>query len=446
MRWLIKGGMVIDPANQFEGIADVLVEEGKIAAVLPGGAGKRGSEVNPGSAVERGTADEEAVVDASGLLVLPGLVDMHVHLREPGYERKETIASGTRAAARGGFTTVVCMPNTLPVADSRAIIEFIRRQAEATGVVNVYPVGAITKGAVGQELAEIADLWEGGAVAVSDDGRPVMNAEIMRRALEYVKIVGFPVISHCEDLNLSEEGQIHEGYWSMLLGLKGIPSAAEEVMVARDLILTEASGSRLHLAHVSTAGSVRMLREAKARGVAVTAEVTPHHLVLTDAATASFDTATKVNPPLRAESDRQALLEALREGIIDAIATDHAPHTLEEKDCEYDLAPFGISGLETAFPLLWTYLVEKGELTATQLVASMTCRPARILNLPKGTLSPGADADITLVDPRLEIVVDKYSFISRGKNTPFHGWKLKGWPVATMVKGQWVMRNRQLLI
>ena len=446
MRWLIKGGRVIDPANQFDGAADVLIEDGKIAAVLPaGGSGsKEGFFSAPGA--EKSAGGEEMTVDARGLLVLPGLVDMHVHLREPGYERKETIASGTRAAARGGFTTVVCMPNTLPVADSRAVIEFIRRQAEVTAAVNVYPVGAITKGSAGQELAEIAELWEGGAVAVSDDGRPVMNAEIMRRALEYVKITGFPVISHCEDLNLSEEGQIHEGYWSMLLGLKGIPSAAEEVMVARDLILAEASGSRLHLAHVSTAGSVRMLRDAKARGVAVTAEVTPHHLVLTDAATASFDTATKVNPPLRAESDRQALVAALREGIIDAVATDHAPHTLEEKDCEYDFAPFGISGLETAFPLLWTCLVEKGELLASQLVASMTCRPAGILNLPKGTLSPGADADIVLVDPQLEITVNKYDFVSQGKNTPFHGWKLKGWPVATMVKGRWVMRERRLLV
>lgn len=423
---------MIDPANRVNQAADLLIEQGKIKAVFPGGT----SVVQPPA----------EVLDVTGQLVVPGLIDLHTHLREPGFEHKETIASGTRAAARGGFTSVACMPNTNPVADHRAVVEFIRERARQTGAVNVFPIGAITKGSKGQELAEMADLAAGGVVAFSDDGRPVASAEVMRLAMEYSKSVGLPIVSHCEDPDLAAEGQMHEGYWSTLLGLKGIPAAAEEVMVARDLILAEMTGSRLHLAHISSAGSVRLIREAKARGVAVTAEVTPHHLVLTDESNLTYNPNCKVNPPLRSEADRQALLEGLKEGVIDIIATDHAPHALEEKDCEYDLAPFGISGLETALPLVWSELVEKGVLTPQELIACLTIKPARIFNLDRGTLTPGADADLTVIDPCLEMAVEVGNFVSRGKNSPFAGRKLKGWPTATIVGGRLVMRERTLLI
>lgn len=430
MRLLIKGGTVIDPANDVNRPADLLIEQGRIKELLP-----------PGT----GAPSDAEVLDVSGKLVVPGLVDLHVHLREPGFERKETIASGTRAAARGGFTSIACMPNTDPVADNRAVVELVRARARETGVVNVFPIGAITKGSAGRELSEMADLYAGGAAAFSDDGKPVASAEVMRLAMEYSKVVDLPIVSHCEDTTLSAEGQMHYGYWSMLLGLKGIPAAAEEAMVARDLILAEMTRCRLHLAHVSTAGSVRLIREARARGVAVTAEVTPHHLTLTDQVNVNYSTNNKVNPPLRSEEDRQALIQALNDGVIDIIATDHAPHTQEEKDCEYNLAPFGISGLETALPLVWTELVEKGILTPTQLIAAMTIKPARIFRLDKGTLSPGADADITIIDPEGEMRVEVEEFVSQGKNSPFGGMKLKGWPETTIVAGQVVMRERRLL-
>ena len=431
MRLLIKGGTVIDPANQVKQAADLLIEQGKIKAVFPGGVG---------------ALPPSEVLDVTGQLVVPGLIDLHTHLREPGFERKETIASGTRAAARGGFTSVASMPNTCPVADHRAVVEFIRERARVTGAVNVFPIGAITKGSEGRELVEMADLAAGGAVAFSDDGRPVTSAQVMRLALEYSKIVDLPIVSHCEDLDLAAEGQMHEGYWSTLLGLKGIPAAAEEIMVARDLILAEMTGSRLHLAHISSAGSVRLIREAKDRGIAVTAEVTPHHLVLTDESNLAYNPNCKVNPPLRSEADRQALLQGLKEGVIDIIATDHAPHTLEEKDCEYDLAPFGISGLETALPLVWSELVENGVLAPEELIACLTIKPARIFKLNKGTLTPGADADLTVIDPHREMTVEVEHFVSRGKNSPFAGRKLKGWPTATIVGGRLVMRERTLLV
>ncbi|NPV91428.1 MAG: dihydroorotase [Firmicutes bacterium] len=430
MRLLIKGGTVIDPANKINQAADVLVEDGKIKAVLPGGAGA--------------PADVE-VLDASGRLVVPGLIDLHVHLREPGFERKEDIASGTRAAAMGGFTSVACMPNTNPVADTRSVIEYIRTRALKTGVINVFPIGAITRSSEGRELVEMGDLRDGGAVAFSDDGRPVSSAQMMRLAMEYSKIVNLPIISHCEDLTLSEDGLINEGYWSMLLGLRGIPAAAEEVMVARDLILAEMTGCRLHLAHISTEGSVRLIEAAKGRGLAVTAEVTPHHLTLTDAVNANYSTNNKVNPPLRSEEDRLSLIRALRDGVIDIIATDHAPHTREEKDCEYDLAFFGITGLETALPLVWTELVEKQALTPEQLIAAMTVKPAGVIGIDRGNLTVGADADITIIDPGLELTVNAEEFVSKGRNTPFGGMKLRGWPVATLVGGRLVMRERKLL-
>jgi dihydroorotase len=436
VKLFIKQGRVIDPANGFNQVADVWIEQGKIAAITPGGKASKGIEAeviakNP----------EVMVIDASGKLVVPGFIDMHVHLREPGFERKETIASGTRAAARGGFTSVVCMPNTQPVADNRSVIEFIRERARTTGVVNVYPIGSITKRSQGEELSEMADLAAGGAVAFSDDGHPVMNAQVMRLALEYAKIGDWPIISHCEDLNLSAEGQMNEGYWSMLLGLKGIPNTAEEIMVARDILLAEMTGSPIHIAHVSTAGSVDLIREAKKRGIRVSAEVTPHHLVLTDKLVESYSTNTKVNPPLRSEKDRQALLMGLADGTIEVIATDHAPHTLEEKDCEYNFALFGISGLETAVALVWSELIDKKILGVEQLISCLTVNPARILGLSKGSLEVGVEADLTIIDPELEKDVQVAEFISQGKNSPFNGFRLKGWPVTTVVGGQVVMQD-----
>ncbi|NPV27697.1 MAG: dihydroorotase [Firmicutes bacterium] len=429
MKLLVKGGQVIDPANGINQNADLLIEKGKIAAI--------------GASL---TVDRETeVIDATGKIVTPGLIDMHVHLREPGFEAKETIKTGTRAAAMGGFTSVACMPNTKPVVDNQAVVEFIKARAAQNGLVNVYPIGAITKGSGGEELAEIADLKAAGAVALSDDGRPVMNAEVMRRALEYVKMFDLPIICHCEDLHLSAEGVMNEGYWSMVLGLKGIPNAAEEVMVARDLILSEMTGTPVHIAHVSTAGSVRLIREAKQRGVKVTAEVTPHHLTLTDEIVKNFDTYTKVNPPLRTPSDIAALKQGLVDGTIDVIATDHAPHTLEEKDGEYTFASFGIVGLETAVPLIWWELVEREKMPLETVVAKLTINPARILGLPKGTLSVGADADITVIDPRLELVVDIDKFESKGKNSPYNGWLLRGWPVITIVGGRVVMKDRRIV-
>ncbi len=439
MKLLIRNGRVIDPGQQLNQLADIWIDQGKIAAITPAEAA---------AAAPDGISAEVTVIEAAGKLVVPGLIDLHVHLREPGFERKETIATGTRAAARGGFTSVACMPNTRPVADNRAVVEFIREQARVTGVVNVYPIGAITKVSKGEELAEMADLAAGGAVAFSDDGRPVMNAQVMRLALEYARIGDWPLIAHCEDLHLAGEGQMHEGYWSMLLGLPGIPSSAEEVMVARDIRLAEITGSRLHIAHVSSAGTVELIRAAKKRGVKVTAEVTPHHLTLTDeiVAKSGFSTNTKVNPPLRTESDRQALLAGLKDGTIEVIATDHAPHTLEEKDREYNFAPCGISGLETAVPLVWTELIEQNVLGVEQLVACLTINPARILGLAKGSLAVGAEADLTIIDPALSQTVRVAEFVSLGKNSPFDGFNLKGWPVATIVGGRLVMQDGRLLV
>jgi len=430
MKLLLKGGQVIDPANKFNKKADVLIKDDKIAEV--------GKSLKADS--------KTTVIDVTGKLVVPGLIDMHVHLREPGYEAKETIATGTRAAARGGFTSVACMPNTNPVTDNQATVEFIKKRAAETGVINVFPIGAITKGSQGQELAEIGDMKANGIVALSDDGQPLANAQVMRLAMEYAKMFELTVISHCEDKNLVADGVMHECYWSTVLGLKGIPGAAEEVMVARDIQLAELTGCPVHIAHISTAESVRLVREAKARGVKLTAEATPHHFTLTAGAAKDYDTSTKVNPPLRTALDLDAIRQGLADGTIDVIATDHAPHASEEKDVEYNYAPFGMVGLETALGLVYKELVDSGWLKIEEAIAKLTVNPARILGLNKGTLSIGADADITVIDPDLEEVVDTSKFASQGKNSPFVGWQLKGLPVMTVVGGNIIMKDREIVV
>jgi len=429
VKLLIKGGRILDPANGVDITGDILVEDGKI--------------IETGKKI---AAKANETINAAGKLVVPGLIDIHVHLREPGLEAKETIATGTRAAARGGFTSIACMPNTKPVADNQAVIEFIKVRAAQSGVVNVFPIGAITKESRGAELAEIGDMKSVGVVALSDDGQPVANSDVMRRAMEYARMFDLPIISHSEDKDLVAEGVMNEGYMSTVLGLKGINRAAEEVMVARDIILSEVTGCPVHIAHISTAGSVRLVRAAKARGVKVTAEATPHHFTLTDEAVQGYDTATKVNPPLRTAEDVAAVKTGLADGTIDIIATDHAPHTQEEKDVEYNYAPFGMVGLETAIGLVFKELIEPGVLTLAEAIAKMTINPARLLRLNKGTLTAGADADITIIDPELEEEVRIEELASKGKNTPFAGWNLKGLPVATIVGGRVVMKERKMLV
>lgn len=427
MRLLIKGGRIVDPVARRVFGGDVLIDEGKIMAC--------GEDLG----------DEGDLLDAYGKMVVPGLIDQHTHLREPGYEAKETIETGTRAAAKGGFTSVACMPNTDPVADNKTVITYIRTRAREKGIVNVFPIGALTFGRKGKELCEMADLKEAGAVAFSDDGSCVADSGVMYRAMQYAWMVGLPVITHCEDNGLSAGGLVNEGYMATMLGLKGIPAAAETIMVARDIILAAATGCKLHIAHISTAGSVEMVRQAKAKGIAITAEVTPHHLFLTEEAVASFDPATKVNPPLRSAADVRALTEGLRDGTIDVIATDHAPHAPEEKDVEYEGAPFGVVGLETAVGLVWTRLVQTGVLDLLEVITKMTVNPARILGIPKGTLEVGRDADITIIDPEREETVEPTRFESLGRNTPFAGWRLKGLPVATIVDGRVVMQERVII-
>jgi len=423
MRILIKGGRVIDP-GRVNGPADVLIENGKIVAV--------GQKLDPPA----GKADPSTtIIDARGKLVLPGLVDLHVHLREPGFEYKDTIQTGTAAAVAGGFTSVCCMPNTSPVNDNQSITEFILEQARLAGNAHVFPVGAITKGSEGKELAEIGELRHAGCVAISDDGQPVMNSLIMRRAMEYALAFDLPVIDHCEDLHLSEGGCMNEGLVSTQLGLPGIPSAAEDVMVARNLALAELTTARLHLAHLSTAGSVRMVRAAKSRGIRVTAEVCPHHFSLTEEAVRGFNTHAKMNPPLRTWQDVQAIKEGLRDGTIDVIATDHAPHAVQDKQQQFAAAPNGIVGLETALPLTLA-LVEEGFLSLEAAVAKLTTEPARAFSLSKGSLAPGADADVVVVDPEAQWEVDPARFRSKSRNTPFAGWKVKGRVITTIVAGR----------
>ena len=420
MSMLIKGGRVVDP-GRCVGIADVLIQDGKIAAVGSNLSAPVGS----------------TTIQAAGKLVLPGFVDVHVHFREPGFEYKETIQSGSAAAVAGGFTTVCCMPNTSPINDNQAVTEFILERSRVAGLANVLPIGAITKKSEGKELAEIGELRRSGCVAISDDGKPVMNSLVMRRAMEYALAFDLTVVDHCEDLHLAEGGCMNEGLISTELGLPGIPSAAEDVMVARNLSLSELTGARLHLAHISTAGSVRMVREAKARGILVTAEACPHHFVLTEEVVRGYNTYAKMNPPLRTWADVQAIKEGLRDGTIDVIATDHAPHATQEKQQDFTEAPFGIVGLETALPLALG-LVEEGVLSLEQAVQKLTSAPAAAFGLKKGTLAVGADADVTIVDQREEWEVDPSKFRSKSRNTPFAGWKVKGRVHLTIVGGRTV--------
>ncbi len=419
MNILIKNGHIIDPANKVDGKFDLLVADGKVAKL-----GKPGSLPSNGA----------QVIDAAGKLIVPGLIDMHVHLREPGYEYKETIATGTAAAKAGGFTAVCCMPNTSPVNDSRPVTEFILSQAAKDGAARVFPIGAITKGSKGEELAEMGELHDAGCVGVSDDGKPVMSAAVMRRAMEYSKIFDIAVISHCEDASLAAKGVMNEGFVSTELGLRGIPNAAEDVMTARDISLAELTGARLHICHVSTAGSVRLIGEAKQRGVKVTAETCPHYFTLTEDAVRGYNTMAKMNPPLRTADDVAAIRQGLKDGTLDVIATDHAPHALDEKSGEFDAAPFGIVGLETAVGLTFK-LVQEGVLSMSQLIERMSMAPARIIKSGGGTLSVGAVADITIIDPGVEWTVNAGELKSRSRNTPFDGWKLKGRAVQTIVGG-----------
>jgi dihydroorotase len=425
MTLLITGGLIVDPAQNLEEPRDLLLEKGKVAALEP-----------PGLIPKEG----RKVIDAQGLVVTPGLIDMHVHLREPGEEYKETIETGTRAAAKGGFTAVACMPNTKPVNDNASITRFILDQAKAAGSARVYPVGAISMGSKGEALSEYADQKAAGAVALSDDGWPVMNALLMRRALEYARTFDMPVISHAEDLALRAEGVMHEGKISVRLGLKGIPAAAEEVMVYRDIRLARLTGARLHIAHVSTAGAVAIIREAKAAGLNVTAETAPHYFTLTDDAVVGFDTNAKVNPPLRSEWDRLAVIEGLADGALDAIASDHAPHSVLEKDLEFAAAAFGLIGLETSLGLTLR-LVHAGEITLGRAIALLSANPAAILRVPGGTLAPGSPADVTLIDLNREWTVDASTFASKSRNCPFNGWTLKGQAVMTILGGKVVWQE-----
>lgn len=427
MRICIRGGRVVDPFQGLDGPADIWIRAGKIEAICRAGAGFQGPE-----------RDFE-IIEARDLLVVPGLVDMHVHLRDPGYEYKETIHTGVEAAVAGGITSVACMPNTDPPMDQGAVVQYVLRKAREAALAKVYPVGAISRGLKGETLSEIGELKASGAVAISDDGRPVTNALVMRRAMEYAKGFGLPVLSHCEDLNLSARGSMNEGEVSLELGLRGIPSVAEEAMVARDILLAEWTGCSLHIAHVSTAGSVRLIRDAKRRGVRVTAEATPHHLILTHDAVRTWDTDTKVNPPLRSREDVEAVQEGLKDGTIDVIATDHAPHARVDKEVEYELAAFGISGLETMVGLT-LMLVERGVLDLSEWVKKVSLNPARILGINGGTLAPGSPADLTVIDLNHSWKVDPALFRSKGKNTPFKGWMLKGKVVCTMVDGRVVYK------
>ncbi len=418
MKILIKGGHVIDPLGGMDGVMDIVIEGERIADLGPSGGG-----------------GFDRTIDAAGMYILPGLVDMHTHLREPGFEHKETIKTGTLAAIKGGFTSVCAMPNTGPVNDNRGITEYILQKAQKEGACTVFPIGAVTKGQRGEELAEMQTMRTAGCVSFSDDGRPVTKSIVMRRALEYAKAFDVPIISHAEDLSLSEGGVMNEGLLSETLGLRGIPKVAEETIVFRDIALAGLTGGRIHIAHVSTDGSVRIIREAKSRGVKVTAETCPHYFSLTEEAVKGYNTNAKVNPPLRTVKDIEAIKEGLKDGTIDVIATDHAPHARDEKLREFDLAPSGISGLETALSLSLK-LVEEKVLTLKELALKMALNPARILGLKKGSLAPGADADIVIIDLKKNFNVDSKLFVSKGKNTPFEGWALKGAPVMTVSMGR----------
>jgi len=417
---LIKNGRVIDPSSGTDDTLDLLIEKGKIVEIK--------------AKIE---TKGVKVIDASNLVVAPGFIDMHVHLREPGQEDKETIFTGALAAAKGGFTSIACMSNTDPVNDNRGLTEYILSEAKKKAVVNIFPIASITKGQRGEELTDMADLVDAGAVAFSDDGCSVENSQIMRRALEYSKLIDTLIIEHCEDKNLSREGVMHEGYYSYLYGLKGIPASSEETMVSRDTILAERAGATIHIAHLSVKGAVDIVKKAKKNKIKVTAEVTPHHLFLADSYLKSYDTSLKVNPPLRSKEDVQALIQAVKEGVVDIFATDHAPHTPDEKDVEFDKAPFGINGLETAISLFLDKLVNKNIISLKKFIKMISTTPALILGLEnKGKICVGADADLTILNLHKEIVVDINTFKSKGRNNPFHGWKLRGTPAMTIVGGK----------
>ena len=450
---LLIGGRVVDPANRLDAKADVLISEGKITAVGV-------------DASKKASRDAERM-NVKGLVVCPGLIDLHVHLREPGQTTKEDLATGTAAAARGGFTSVVCMPNTSPTIDNAGTVALIHERAAREGLVNVFVAGAITKNIAGEELAPIGSLKRAGVVAITDDGHCVQNNELMRRACEYAKMFSLPVMDHCQDYSLVTDGVMHEGYWSTALGLRGWPAAGEEMIVARNILLAELTGAHVHCQHLSAAGSVRLLREAKKRGVPISGEACPHHFTLTDAAVAgsekfwnadgkglaksqngklpewpAYDTNFKTNPPLRSVRDREAILEGLADGTIEILCSDHAPHCDYEKEVEFDYAPFGVTGLETELALALMQLVHAKRISLPDLVAKYTVNPARLLNLEKGTLSVGSDADVTVFDPDREWIFSSEESASKSKNSPFFGWKLKGKAVATIVGGK-LVRSEQ---
>jgi dihydroorotase len=423
---IIRNGRVVDPTNKRDEVADVYIADGKIAA----------SE----SEIRTAESDIEEI-DARGLIVAPGLIDIHVHLREPGFSHKETIESGARAAAAGGFTTIVCMPNTAPVPDNPGTIAWIKDRVSSISRVHVLPTGAISKNLAGEELASIGSLAQAGVVAITDDGHCIQNHELMRRAVEYARMVGIPVLDHCQDYDLVGNGVVHEGYWSTLLGLPGWPAAGEEAIVMRNILLAELCDHHIHCQHISTAGSVRLLREARARGVKISGEICPHHVALTDDAIQNFDTNYKMNPPLRSQNHVDALLEGVADGTLSILCSDHAPHAGFEKEVEFDVAPFGIIGLETELGLFLDLLVHKyRKIDIPRLIEMYTAEPARLLKIDAGTLSPGASADMTLIDPEMKWTVKVNEFHSASRNSPFDGWNLKGRAVRTIVSGKTVWK------
>ncbi len=428
MKRLLRGGRVVDPTNQRDGIFDVLIDGDRIARVA------KDIPVNGAQVIEV----------PAGFVVVPGLFDMHVHLREPGQEHKETVATGAASAVAGGFTAVACMPNTTPINDNAGVTEYILQKAAQANLARVYPIGAVSKGSNGDQLADIAELRAAGCVGISDDGRPVKTALLMRRALEYAGMFKMPVLEHCEDPSLKGEGVAHEGYHASTLGLRGIPGVAESIMAQRDIALAEMTGGSVHLCHLSASESLRAVREGKGHGAKVTCEVTPHHFTMTDEALASpvsYDTNVKMNPPLRSTADRDDMLKGIVDGTVDVIATDHAPHHYDEKKVEFDMAPFGIVGLETSVPICFDRLVHTGLIKLPRLIELLSTNPSRILNVAGGTLSDGAVADITILAPDLQVTVDPSTFKSKSRNTPFGGWQLKGGVAATIVGGRTVYVN-----
>ena len=428
MKLLLKGGRVIDPGTGKDGELDVLVEDGRLAKI--------DRHIPPDGA--------EVIELGKGWIVAPGLVDIHVHLREPGQEHKETIASGAAAAVAGGFTGIACMPNTDPVNDHAGITQFIIKKATDANLARVYPIGAVSLGSRGEQLAELGEQKSAGCVAFSDDGRPVATALLMRRALEYAGMLGVPIVDHCEDPSLKGDGVAHEGFHASALGLRGIPGVAESLMVERDVSLAELTGAHVHICHMSARQSLRAVRAGKERGVRVTCEVAPHHFTLTDEAldgAIKYDTNLKMNPPLREGADRDAMLEGIADGTVDAIATDHAPHHADEKMVEFDRAPFGITGLETAVPLVFDRLVHAGRISLKRAIELLSTNPARVLNLPGGSLAAGAPADVVVIDPDRRVTIDAGRHVSKSKNTPFHGWELRGAVAYTLVGGRIVHRS-----